>query len=183
MINVLVAWMAYAIVLHLEMDSSLHEELDTDIDHLLILGSLLHSNEISATLRSRLEKGAQLLKENPHLLVIVTGGNGTDAKLPEAHLMKKVLVEEFEILEDRIIVEDLARNTFENLLFCKPLIKEKRVAIVTSEFHTVRTRLLAHRLHLNYQMIGSETDRCKRYIWELREHVALIKSLFLDRER
>ncbi|MTL84031.1 YdcF family protein, partial [Turicibacter sanguinis] len=100
-----------------------------------------------------------------------------------AHIMKNVLIEEFGISEDRIIVEDLARNTFENLLFCKPLIKEERVAIVTSEFHSIRTRLLAHRLHLNCQLIGAKTDSRKRYKWELREQLALVKSLFLDREK
>lgn len=183
MINVLIVWMSYAIVLHLEMNSSLHEELEPDIKQLIILGSLLHGNKVSATLRSRLEKGVQLLKENPNVSVILTGGNGTDLKLPEAHLMKKVLVEEFGISEDRIIIEDLAKNTFENLFFCKPLVKDERVAIITSEFHTVRTMLLAHRLHINCQLIGAKTERSKRYKWELREHLALIKSLIVDRER
>lgn len=183
MSNILIAWVTYTIVLHLEMNSSLHEELEADINQLIILGSLLHSNEVSTTLRSRLEKGALLLHENPQLRVIVTGGNGTDLKLPEAHIMKNVLIEEFGISEDRIIVEDLARNTFENLLFCKPLIKEERVAIVTSEFHSIRTGLLAHRLHLNCQLIGAKTDSRKRYKWELREQLALVKSLFLDREK
>lgn len=58
MSNILIAWVTYTIVLHLEMNSSLHEELEADINQLIILGSLLHSNEVSTTLRSRLEKWA-----------------------------------------------------------------------------------------------------------------------------
>ncbi len=179
-INVLIAWMAYAIILHLEMSSTLEEKLEADIDHLIILGSYSQGNELSKVLHSRLEKGSILLKENPHLRVILTGGNGSDIKLPEAEVMKKVLVEEFKISEERIIVEDLAQNTFENLLLCKPLIGNKRVAIVTSEFHTLRVKMIAYRLKINCQIIGAKTHWMKRYKWELREHLALIKSLFLD---
>ena len=33
---------------------------------------------MTQTLRSRLEKGAELLKEYPHLMVVVTGGKGSN---------------------------------------------------------------------------------------------------------
>ena len=180
MVNILIAWITRAIILHFEMNSALDEKLEPDISDLIILGSLIRGDEISKILHSRLEKGAILLKENPHLRVILTGGNGNKEKFPEAQVMKKVLVEQFGVEEERIIIEDLSKNTFENLLFCKRLISDKRVAIITSEFHSMRVKMITYRLKISCQIIGAKTYGVKRYKWELREHLALIKSLFLD---
>ncbi len=96
----------YFVVMHVQMNQSLKQSLPSDINYLLILGSCLKSDQVTLTLRSRLEKGAQLLKQYPNLMVVVTGGKGSEMLPAEAQLMKRVLVEEYEIDEKRIIVED-----------------------------------------------------------------------------
>ena len=114
MVGVVTALVIYLVGMHLQMNQSLKQKLTPDIDYILILGSSLRSNHVTQTLRSRLEKGAELLKEHPQLMVVVTGGKGSETLPPEAHLMQKVLIEEYGIEKERIIMEDQAHNTFEN---------------------------------------------------------------------
>ncbi len=166
----------YMIGMHLKMNQSLKHRVTPEINCLLILGSCLKDQHVSPTLRARLELGATLLRENPHLHVIVTGGKGT-AQLPaEAQVMKRVLIEDYGIEENRILVEDRSTNTFENLFFSQSLFGKHQVAIVTNEFHSVRTSLLARRLGISHIIIGVATPANKRLKWELREHLALLKS-------
>ena len=162
----------YLIGIHVKMNQSLKHQVTKDMKDLLILGSCLKDQELSPTLRARLEMGANLLKQNPNLKVIVTGGKGTDT-----------LIEEYGIGEERILVEDQSSNTFENLLFSKRLLTGEKVAIVTNEFHSVRTSLLARRLGIPHVVIGVKTPSKKRYKWECREHLALVKSWLVDRKK
>ncbi len=182
MINIVIVMLTYALVLHIEMNQSLHEELEAEIDHLLVLGSCLKSHEITPTLRSRLAKTAELMKTHPGLTVTLTGGKGSEYLPPEAHLMRQFLIDEFNLEPNRIQIEDQAHNTFENLVLSKPLLPDKKIAIITSEFHCFRTKFLAHRVGIKCQMIGAKTPGIKRYKWEMREHLAIIKSWFYDRE-
>lgn len=183
MVGVVATLVIYLVGMHLQMNRSLKQQLTADIDYLLILGSSLKSNEITQTLRSRLEKGAELLKEYPHLMVVVTGGKGSDILLPEAHLMQKVLIEEYGIDKERIILEDQAHNTFENLLWSKPLLPDQKIAIITNDFHSIRTSFLAKRVGIKHVIVGARSPLPKRYKWELREHLAIIKSWIFDREK
>ena len=172
----------YFVAMHVQMNQSLKQSLPSDINYLLILGSCLKSDQVTLTLRSRLEKGAQLLKQYPNLMVVVTGGKGSETLPAEAQLMKRVLVEEYGIDEKRIIVEDQARNTFENLLWSKPLLPDEKIGIVTNEFHSIRTSFLARRIGIKHIILGASSPIVKRYKWELREHLAIIKSLIFDKE-
>ena len=51
--------------MHVKMNQSLKQQLPSDINYLLILGSTLKTNEMTQTLRSRLEKGARITKKTP----------------------------------------------------------------------------------------------------------------------
>ncbi|MGL4338640.1 MAG: YdcF family protein [Turicibacter sp.] len=171
----------YGVWIHVKMEQSVYQKVDASISCLLILGAQLKTNEATLTLRSRLKKGAQLLHANPELKVIVTGGKGTDVLFPEAIIMRDILILEYGIDPDRIIVEDKAHNTFENLLLSKPLLLPGVVGIVTNEFHTVRTGFLAKRLKIEASLFGAKTPLKKRFKWQLREYAAMVKSLCVDR--
>lgn len=183
MVGVVTVLVIYLVGMHLQMNQSLKQKLTPDIDYILILGSSLRSNHVTQTLRSRLEKGAELLKEHPQLMVVVTGGKGSETLPPEAHLMQKVLIEEYGIEKEQIIMEDQAHNTFENLIWSKPLLPNHKIAIVTNEFHSIRTSFLAKRIGMDHIIIGAPSPIPKRYKWELREHLAIVKSWIFDRER
>ncbi|WP_235070158.1 YdcF family protein [Turicibacter sp. TJ11] len=182
MVELVATLVVYLVGMHVKMNQSLKQQLPSDINYLLILGSTLKTNEMTQTLRSRLEKGAELLKKHPHLKVVVTGGKGSEFLLAEAQLMQKVFIEEYGIDSERIILEDQAHNTFENLLLSKPLLPDEKIAIITNDFHSIRTSFLAKRIGIKHIMIGARSPSHKRYKWELREHLAIVKSWLFDRE-
>ncbi|MCX7653099.1 MAG: YdcF family protein [Fervidobacterium sp.] len=87
------------------------------------------------TLR-RLYKALELYKKNPRK-IIVTGGV-VDKGLPEALFMKKVLIN-FGIPEEDVIIENKARNTFENGKYTRELIGDTAITLVTSSLHMKRS--------------------------------------------
>lgn len=87
------------------------------------------------TLR-RLYKAVELYRKNPRKIVI-TGGI-IDKGTPEAYVMRDVLVN-FGIPKDDIIVEDKAKNTFENGKYTYELIGDKSITLVTSSLHMKRS--------------------------------------------
>lgn len=171
----------YGTYMHYLMNRSLKETLNPEVDTLIILGAPVKNNQLTAILQSRLEKGAALLRENPNLLVIVTGGKENERSLSEAQIMENILVEKFNIEKHRIQMEGNSRNTYENLLYTKSLLANKQTAIITNEFHSVRVAFLAKRTGVNVQIIGVKSPQNKRYQLELREHIAILKSWLFDR--
>jgi len=87
--------------------------------------------------------------------------------------MKDVLVKQFKIADHRIHLEGQARNTYENLMYSKPLIIGEEVGIITSEFRTVRVALIANYMKLNAQVLEVKIVGYKRYKLELRKHLAI----------
>ena len=173
-------FLSYAGLVHYKMQRSLKRELEDEIELIIILGASVKDSLITPILKSRLEKGAKLLQNNPDLKVIVTGGNGSVLLKSEAELMKDFLMTEYGIESFRIQIEDQSKNTYENLVYSKPLIEGKKCAIITSEFHSLRTALLSKRTGINSQVLGAYTPKNKRFKMEIREHLALIKSYFFD---
>jgi uncharacterized SAM-binding protein YcdF (DUF218 family) len=75
--------------------------------------------------------------------MLVTGGRG---KYPpsEAEVMKQIAVAEG-IAPERIIVEDKARSTFESVLFCTSILRERQwssAVVVSDPYHLLRTVLV-----------------------------------------
>lgn len=100
-------------------------------------------------LARRLQKTAELMEACPGSICIVTGGQGDDEPCSEAEAMRDYLVS-LGISADRIIMEDRAGNTLENIEFTKSLMEEldladRPVACVSTDFHIPRIRYLANR--------------------------------------
>jgi uncharacterized SAM-binding protein YcdF (DUF218 family) len=73
------------------------------------------------------------------LPVLVSGGRHRDDETPLAHLMKKVLEEDFGVAVRW--VEERSRNTFENALFSAEVLKNENIGsaiLVTHAFHMRR---------------------------------------------
>ncbi|HAX72134.1 MAG TPA: YdcF family protein [Firmicutes bacterium] len=183
MTEILLIFIGYGTLVHLKMSRSLVHKVDESITCLLILGAQLKNDEPSSMLQARLEKAAHVLKQYPHLKVIVSGGKGDSKKRSEAMVMHDVLIDQFGIEPYRIILEEQAINTFENLKLSKPLLVGNKVLIITNDFHTVRTELLAKRLKIEARTLGVKTPYPKRLKWELREHAAIVKSLVFDKDK
>lgn len=133
-----------------------------DCDYIIVLGAGLNGETPSLSLINRLEPALEYLEENPETIAIVTGGQGEGETITEALAMKRYLVENG-ISEDRIIMEDMATSTLENLEFSFDIIENlggttDNVAIVTSEYHLHRAKLMAETLGVSAYGIAGHTS-------------------------
>lgn len=118
-----------------------------DADYLIVLGAGVNGTVPSLSLRDRLNAAAAYLKEHPDCVAIVSGGQGPGEDITEAEAMETALIAAG-IAPERIIPEDKATSTEENLRFSFALIgdpAEATVAVLSSEYHLCRAKLLAQR--------------------------------------
>ncbi|MGE5613784.1 MAG: YdcF family protein [Bacillota bacterium] len=155
-------------------------------DYIFILGAGVNGEEISLTLKSRLDAGLEYLRKYPDAKAVVTGGQGKHENITEAEAMRKYLVANG-IDESRIIVEPLSDSTMENFKLSMDLVRQKtgkpvsEITFVTNDFHVLRAKMLARRNGLDAHAVSCETPRQVVVQMYLREYFALIKSFLVDR--
>lgn len=114
----------------------------------IVLGSKIHGDQPSRMMRQRLDAAADRLRADPTAHCVVTGGLGEGETYTEAYVMKKYLVEQGGIAEERIACEEHATDTHENLHLSMAIIREQGwstdVVIATQVFHQYRARHLAY---------------------------------------
>ena len=119
--------------------------------YVVVLGAQVKGTRPSPSLFYRLAAAQEILTLNPDAVAIVTGGQGEGEDVTEAECMRSWLVSAG-IDPERIICEDKATSTMENLEFSFDIIRERgdepdgSVAIVSSSYHLYRAKSMAARL-------------------------------------
>lgn len=112
----------------------------------IVLGCKVNGTRPSLSLERRLDKAAEYLTEHKDAMCIVTGNKGSDEEISEAQCMEDYLILAG-IDKDRIIKEDKAKNTRQNMAYSKEIIESRgldpRVVIITNGFHEYRACLIA----------------------------------------
>ncbi|HQN02253.1 MAG TPA: YdcF family protein, partial [Candidatus Hydrogenedentes bacterium] len=117
--------------------------------------------------------------------VVVSGGQGRNETITEAEGMRRALVKQG-VAAERIYLEDRASSTLENLRYSRDVIlatggnTDRGFAVVTSNFHLLRVRLLAKRVGMRVWCVPAPTPWYLLPNVCLREYFALIKSLLAD---
>ena len=151
------------------------------LDYLIVLGAQVREDGPSAVLKYRLDAAAQYLQENNSTVCIVTGGKGAAEPFPEGQGMKDYLVKAG-IPEERIIVEDRALNTVQNIQYSMALMSSPNAptAIVTNNFHVTRGLALARGQGLtDVYAIAAPSDPLFLPNNMLREFFGLTKDFLL----
>jgi len=119
--------------------SKFNSKADKDLDYVIVLGAQVKESGPSVVLKYRLDKALEYLNENPKTKCIVTGSQGANEPFTEAEGMADYLTS-CGIKEDRIILEDKAENTAENIKYSMQVadLNNKNVAIITNNFHMFR---------------------------------------------
>lgn len=157
-----------------------------EVDYVIVLGARLYGDIPSPSLTERLKAATVYLKENEEVKVIVSGGQGIDEDIPEAHAMKKYLLDNH-INSDRIIQEDRSTTTFENLSMSLDKVKKTdsrenlRFLIVTNKYHIFRSKFLAKRLGIIPEGLPAKIPPTVVIHSYIREYFAVVKSFFMDR--
>lgn len=153
-------------------------------DYVVVLGSgLINGTTVPPLLASRLDRGrkehARLSRRGRRPVLLASGGQGGDEKLPESHAMADYLVAHG-FPGDLIEREDRSTTTEENLTFSKALMEKAnpayRCVIVTNNYHVFRAAVTARRAGVRGHVVGAPTAA---YFWPsamLREFVALLLS-------
>ena len=133
------------------------EKKDFEAKYVIVLGGGITKNEeLTNSVKRRVERAAEYLKENPNAIAVVTGGKGPFSPCPESDVLKPYLAS-CGIDENRILAENMAKDTIENFKYSAKLLSEHEgktlreildspIAVVTSDFHIARSERLAKRM-------------------------------------
>ncbi len=124
------------------------------LDYLIVLGARVNGTEPSLSLQTRTNAAVRYLRENPETKVIASGGQGDDEIITEASCIIRLL-KEAGIEEERIICEDRATSTAENIRYSYELMDDPHatVGVVTNGYHMFRAKLIA-RSHGEHPVSG-----------------------------
>lgn len=117
-------------------------------EYIIVLGARVIGEAPSASLQDRIDTAFEYLSEHPHVIAIVSGGQGPDEEISEALCMYNTLTK-MGISPNRIWIEDRSTSTRENLSYSLTLIEEKtncrpvKIGLVSSAYHIYRASLVA----------------------------------------
>ena len=146
-------------------------------EYIVVLGAKVRSDGPSVALWERINAAYAYLEENPHVIAVVSGGQGADEPMSEALCMYQKLIE-LGIDPNRVWMEDKATSTWENLQFSLDLIEEKtgtrpeKLGIVSSEYHMFRASLFAKACSVEFVGIPAHTTRLSQMINHFMREVA-----------
>lgn len=142
------------------------------------LGIRAEKHGPSTLLKGRINATKQYLNESPDTIAILSGGKCKKDFTFEAHCMYDELIK-MGADSNRLIIEDKALSTYENILFSQRIIeaqdKEKNLAIVSDRFHQLRARLIVEKLGIKSHVGAVNSKTAFLYIptYYVREWIAL----------
>jgi uncharacterized SAM-binding protein YcdF (DUF218 family) len=141
---ILIAAIAVFSLVEVRIASCFGMRAEPGMDYIIVLGAQVKENGPSVVLQYRLDAAYDYLMANPDTRCIVTGSQGANEPMTEASGMQAYLVSRG-IDSLRIILEEQAENTVQNLVFSRALMDREgaSAAIVTNNFHLFRALHIA----------------------------------------
>ncbi|MGL5574532.1 MAG: YdcF family protein [Sarcina sp.] len=167
--------------------------MDKKIDKtnvVMVLGAGLEGDQVSPTLKTRLDGAIKYLKKTEgYDFILVSGGQGHDELISEAEAMKRYLVNAG-VPNEQIVLEDKSTSTYENFKFSKDIIEKKtgkyiedlNIKVFTNGFHCMRSYFLGKRLgYGELSTYGTSTPPSLVPYYYFREVFAFAKSIMFDK--
>jgi uncharacterized SAM-binding protein YcdF (DUF218 family) len=155
---------------------NMRETAAAGADYVVVLGCQVDGSVPSVPLRRRVNAAARYLRGNPRAKVVVSGGRGSGEDNTEAAVMKMLLLD-YGVDEARILTEEKASSTQENLAFSDRLyhLRNERVVIVTTDYHLFRALSVAKKLRYRYVTgLPSRSHPLSLPAYLLREYTAIV---------
>lgn len=152
---------------------------DGEFEYLILLGTAVNGTEPSPMLADRIEAAGDYLEENPDVICIVSGYQSGKGNISEAQCMYNELTE-MGIDPDRIIMEDQATSTEENLEYSLALLEQisgsrpEEVGILSSELHLYRVGMFADEQDVTAYMIPAETSDTGTFVYYFIREIVLV---------
>lgn len=150
-------------------------------DAVIVLGAGIRGEEVSESLRSRLDAAMKYYQKNPKVIIIVSGGQGPQETITEALAMEQYLLEQG-MPAEQIIKEQMATSTRENYLYSKEVLDRQfdgtyKVAFISSDYHIYRAKLIAKSVGFDEIIyLGSDTPWYQILPSGIRECLAVMKQ-------
>ena len=152
---------------------------------IVVLGSGTPKGQPSPALRARLDAAHALAAAHPQAWVVVSGGVDFGETLSEGEVMGNYLRQQG-LDPARILQEERSTSTELNLQYSLPLLQaqglglDSAVAVVTSDFHTLRAQRIARKMgYTRARAVAAPTPLYIRYNAWLREYFAMASSWLL----
>ena len=159
----------------------------TSVQAIIVLGSGIENGQPSPTLKARLDAAAPYALQQPNTIVIMTGGLGFNEKITESSVMKRYLLQHYDISAARLYEESKSTSTELNLINSKMILKQHQIsldapiAIASSDFHLPRAKAIAQKLgYTQVYTIAAPTPLYIRYNSWLREYFAFLSGFVLN---
>ena len=140
----LVLGLAAFAILEVQVIRYSRTDRETPVSAVVILGAGVNGTTPSLSLQVRLEAALDYLKDKPEIPIVVSGSQGPGEDISEARCMADWLADHG-IAEDRILLEEQADNTEENIRFSKELLLQcgidpasDHIAVVSADYHLYR---------------------------------------------
>lgn len=153
------------------------EEALADCTYVVVLGAKVRPDGPSVSLWDRIYAAADFLNAHPHMVAVVSGGQGPDEVKTEAQCMYESLMA-LGIDEGRIRMEDRAESTAENIRFSLDLIEQEtgvrpaKIAVLSSEYHLFRASLYAKAQGVEFAGVPAKTSRFAQLVNHCMREVA-----------
>ncbi len=154
-----------------------------DAEYLLVLGARVYEDgRPSAALAARLDTAYDFMQEHTEVTAILCGGQGSNEPCPEAEAMYDYMVDKG-MDADRLLLEDKSSNTIQNIENARALIGDgHKTAVVTSDYHLARARVLMERGGLDACGIPAPTPYpAQRVSVHCREYCSILGLMLTGR--
>ena len=154
---------AYFVAVEIPIVKNARTDENPERPYLIVLGAAVHGDHPSLSLVHRLRGVQDYMEQYPDTIAIVSGGQGKGENKTEAQAMQEWLVSHG-IDEERILMEDKATSTKENLLFSFDIIRsrgdepEGKVAILSSPYHLYRAKTMCRMLGVEPAGVAGHWD-------------------------
>lgn len=124
------------------------------LDYLIVLGAKVREDDISVSLKRRLDKAIRFAQEHPETKLVLSGGQGADEPTTEAQAMAEYLVYNG-VAPEQLLLEMVSTNTKENMICSKVVIDEQRRQ-EKERIRDAKIRKNKQRLELSRFLMGME---------------------------
>ncbi len=140
-LGLLAAGFALFAVLEIRVLSWARTDHETPVTAVIVLGAGVNGTEPSLSLWTRLDAALSYVKDRPDIPIVVTGSQGRGEDISEARCMADWLTARG-VPQERIILEEQATNTEENIRYSLELLEQRtiagNIAVVSSDYHLCR---------------------------------------------
>ena len=121
--------------------------------------------------------------ENPHAIVVVSGGQGSNEAITEALAMERYLLSKG-IPKNKILREEKSTSTYENFYFSKKILddyfkKDYKTAFITNDFHVFRAKEISKLALINSTHLHANLTWYLVPMTYTREFIGIMKLIIL----